>query len=301
VKTSPYPDTAVPATLQTALDRLTTAGGLSESRKRDLRSAVTSFAKLRGQPASEIPLDLADIRRTLDGIVPAWAKVTRKRWANLRSDLAAAINASGLRPMVKTRDLDLDDIWSDLLTSADQRIRLRLSRFARWASQNRIAPEAVNASTIDRFIAELHAATLVRNLKHLPRNIAKGWNALVALHESTGLQPVAIPANGRVLIRIPWQQLPESFRDDVARYLAWASMPDPLDEGARARALSPRTCACSKRTFIPPLLPRPRLASPWNSLRPWPAWSSSRPFAASCAIAGATMETSCRLTRTASQ
>ena len=92
MKTVPYPDTSNPATLQTALDRLAGAGGLSENRRRDLRSAVTSFAKLRGQPASEIPLDLADIRRTLDGMVPAWAKVTRKRWANLRSDTATPSN-----------------------------------------------------------------------------------------------------------------------------------------------------------------------------------------------------------------
>ena len=114
--------------------------GLSDSRKRDLRSAVTSFAKLRGQPPAAIPLDLADIRRTLDSMVPARAKVSPKRWANLRSDLAAAIEASGLRPMLKTADLDLDEAWSRLLAPADQRIRHGLSRFARWASLRRIAP-----------------------------------------------------------------------------------------------------------------------------------------------------------------
>jgi hypothetical protein len=35
-------------------------------------------------------------------MVAAQAKVSRKRWANLRSDLAVAIEASGLRPMLKT-------------------------------------------------------------------------------------------------------------------------------------------------------------------------------------------------------
>ena len=34
-------------------------------------------------------------------------------------------------------------------------------------------------------------------------------------------------------------QLPASFREDVERYLTWASVPDPLAEGARARALAP--------------------------------------------------------------
>jgi hypothetical protein len=43
---------------------------------------------MRGQPPAAILLDLADIRSKLDGIVPAEAKVSRKRWSNLRSDLA---------------------------------------------------------------------------------------------------------------------------------------------------------------------------------------------------------------------
>ena len=173
MKPNPPPQPAAPATLQTVLDRLAGDGGLSDTRKRDLRSAVTSFAKLKGQPPAAIPLDLADIRRTLDGMVPARAKVSRKRWANLRSDLAAAIDASGLRPMLKTADLELDEVWTRLLAPADQRIRHGLSRFARWASLRRIAPEAVDDSTIDRFIAELDAATLIRNLGDLRRTVAK--------------------------------------------------------------------------------------------------------------------------------
>jgi hypothetical protein len=59
------------------LDRLAGDDGLSGTRKRDLRSAVTSFAKLKGQPPAAVPLDLADIRNTLDGMVAAQAKVSR--------------------------------------------------------------------------------------------------------------------------------------------------------------------------------------------------------------------------------
>jgi integrase len=232
---------AAPATLQTVLDRLAADASLSPSRKRDLRCAVTSFAKLRGQPPAAIVFDLADIRRTLDVTVPAWAKVSRKRWANIRSDLAAAIDVSGLRPMLKTGDLPLDENWSHLLARAPRRIRLRLLRFARWASLRRIRPQAINDSTIKRFIAELEAATLVRGLRHVPRVVTKAWNALGARNEASGLPPVTVPANGRALIRIPRQRLPASFRADVERYLTWASVPDPLKDEARPRALGSQT------------------------------------------------------------
>jgi hypothetical protein len=131
MKHNPPPPTATPPTLQSVLDRLAGDGGLSDTRKRDLRSAVTSFAKLRDQLPAAIPLDLADVRRALDGMVPAQAQISRKRWANLRSDLAGAIEASGLRPMLRTANLDLDEVWTRLLAPADQRVRHGLSRFAR--------------------------------------------------------------------------------------------------------------------------------------------------------------------------
>jgi integrase len=234
---------ARPVTLQTVLDRLADHPTLSESRKRDLRSAVSNFAKLRAQPPAVIRLDLAQIRQSLDRMVPAWAKVSRKRWANIRSDLAAAIGASGLQPMLKTADVPLDDAWTPLLASADRRVRLALLRFARWASLRGIAPQAVDERTIEQFIGDLDRATLVRNLRHLPRTVAKAWNALVARCETADLRPVTLPGSGRKLIRIPWQQLPASFRDDVEQYITWASVPDPLDEGARVKPLALRTLA----------------------------------------------------------
>jgi integrase len=232
-------DPPPPTTLLSVLDRLAGDGGLSDTRKRDLRSAVTSFAKLRGQLPAAIPLDLADIRRTLDGTVPAQAKISPKRWANLRSDLAAAIETSGLRPMLKTAHLDLDKAWTRLLAPADQRVRHGLSRFSRWASLRQIAPESVDDSTIDRFIAELDQATLIRNLRVLRGTVARSWNALVRLQQASGLRPVPVPTNGPAPTEALWQRLPGSFQEDVERYLAWGAVPDPLAEGARARALAP--------------------------------------------------------------
>jgi hypothetical protein len=241
MKTHPLPQTAIAATFQSVLDRLTTDDSILEVRKRDLRSAVISFGKLSEQPPAEIPLDVANIRRTLDGVVPLRAKISAKRWANLRSDLSAAIQASGLRPMLKTGDLDLDAAWSRLLAPAERRIRHGLSRLARWASQHQIKPEAVDNGTIDRFVAELGEATLVRRLHLMPATIARTWNALVAVQEGAGLRRVAVPTTRPAPTRISWGQLPASFREDVERFLIWASCPDPLEEGARAKALAPQT------------------------------------------------------------
>ena len=211
MKTHPLPQAATTATLQSVLDRLATDNSISETRKRDLRSSVHSFAKLTEQPPAAIPLDLASIRRTLDSMVPARAQISPKRWANLRSDLAAAIRASELRPMLKTADLALDPIWSRVLATAGRRIRHGLSRFCRWASQHRIRPEEVDNGTIERFVADLDEATLVRRLHFMPATVARMWNALVAVQKGAGLRRVAVPTTR------------------------------PAPTGARAKALAPQT------------------------------------------------------------
>jgi integrase len=241
VKHDHIPPTDVPATLQDVIDRLA-GGGLSDTRKRDLRSAVVTYGKLVGRVPAAIPLDLADIRTTLDGMVPVQAKVSRKRWANLRSDLAGAFDASGLRPILRTADVELDGEWTGLFQAVtDPRVRNGLSRFSRWASLRRISPAAVNDAAIARFVAELEASSLIRNIGAQHRSVALLWNRLCTLPPDRGLSAVAVPASKLVPTRVPWEELPESFRAETQTYLAWCAMPDPLDEQARARALAPLT------------------------------------------------------------
>jgi integrase len=240
MKTAPIPVAASTATLQDVVDRLASDPSLAASRKRDLRSAVVTIGKLVGQLLQQIPLDLAEIRRVLDGTVPAQVNVSAKRWANLRSDLSAAIAASGLHPILTTGKLKLDRSWSSLFGPiSDLRIRNGLCRFARWASLRRISPAEVDAAIVERFINEMEGSTLVRDLGDLKGRVIRSWNALAQASGGAEISPIKIsrPAPMRVL----WESLPAEFQQDVASYLTWASVPDPLDEHARARALSPGT------------------------------------------------------------
>jgi integrase len=244
------PEATAPVTLQTILDRLAENDDLAGSRQRDLCSAVTSYARVRDLPPAAIGLDLAEIRHTLDDMLPSRAKVSPKRWANLRSDLAAAIAASGLRPMLKTADLHLDEGWARLLAGAGHRARNGLSRFARWASLRRIRPAEVDNTAMDRFVVELSEATLVRNLRDLPRKLARTWNAAVDLQQGSGLRRVAVPAKRRVLNHVPWQSLPPSLRQDIDAHISWAAVPDPLANGTRKRALAPRSLRLRKMQIV---------------------------------------------------
>ena len=129
----------------------------------------------------------------------AWCRRGRRYRASAGQTCAATLPPPSRPPACgrcsRPPTSSLDEVWSRLLAPADQRIRHGLSRFARWASLRRIAPEAVDDGTIDRFIAELDAATLVRNLREPAPHRREAWNALVELHAGAGLRPVAVPTN----------------------------------------------------------------------------------------------------------
>ena len=165
---------AVPPTLQEITDRILAKANLSDTRKRDLRSSVVIYGKIVDRPLGEILLDLAAIRTTLDGVVPLQAKVSRKRWNNLRSDLAAAIAASDLLPMLKTSDLKLSEDWEELFKATkDRRIANGLSRFSRWASLKGLRPTEIDRVAFERFFAELETQSLVRHLDFQRRNVPR--------------------------------------------------------------------------------------------------------------------------------
>jgi integrase len=230
------------ATLQDVLDGVANNASLCPTRRRDLRSAVLSFAALIDSSPPYVSLDLAAIRPVLDLMVPIQAKVSRKRWANLRSDLSAAIAASGLCSMLKTSTVELSESWASLLAKAqDRKMRDGLSRFARWASERQIGPRDVNKEVIDRFIAELETASLVRKIADLAQTIVRSWNRLAQAYPEENLKNVEVTRRVNGPPRFPWHELLPSFREDVDDYLEWASVPDPLDENARRTPLAAKT------------------------------------------------------------
>jgi integrase len=228
------------ATLQDVLDRIAANPDLANTRKRDLRSAILSFGKLADKSPASIPLDLGELRRVLDEGDGNIAQVSSKRRANLRSDLAAAIDASGLHPMLKTGCLERNPTWKALLDPIkDPRVQTGLSRFGRWCSLNSIPPEAVSESIVDRFVRDLEARTLIRNLAYQRVGVVSAWNRLVAL--KPGLSEIGAPTPAKVLKRIPWDSLPATFSADLQAFLTWSTVPDPLDDNARATRLAPAT------------------------------------------------------------
>lgn len=231
---------AATATLQDVMDRVAANSNITAGRKRDLRSAIISLGKLSDRSPRSIRLDLGSLRSLLDSSQSSTAHISAKRRANLRSDLTAAIDASGLHPILKTGTVALDASWKALLDPlSDRRIQNGLSRFARWCSLNGILPAAVDKGVVGRFVQDLQARTLVRHVEDQHAAVLAAWTRLRVLKPA--LPTMSISATAKAFKRVSWSKLPATFYADLQRYMVWCTVPDPLDDNARATRLAPAT------------------------------------------------------------
>jgi len=235
------PQRAKTSTLADVREAVAASTALSQTRIRDLVSAITCFCSLIDREPQEVPLDLAAIRERLNAINPAAVGISPKRLANIRSDLLAAFTASGLKAISRPPK-ELTEPWRALrLKLKTKGHRVGLSRFCHYASAEGLAPMDVDDAVIAAFMAWVHENVLHRKPNELHRQTAMIWNTVATEHPELRLQLVSLPSFRAVPRRIDWALLPESFRDDVEAYLAWCACTDPFAVEARARPLAPAT------------------------------------------------------------
>jgi integrase len=241
-KTPTPADAAVePITFATVLAALERPGVLSATRLRDLRSAVNRVANLLDNEPAGIALDMEAIGARLGAINPLAVGMTLKRFANIRSDLVAAVKASSVIPVMGRAKKALSPGWAALFQHlTGRRTHIGLSRLARYASAQGIEPGEINDKVIAGFIVAVRQGSLIQSSKALHRKVTLIWNE-IARDRRLGLRPVTVASFRRPPKRIDWMLLPVTFRQDVDKYLSWAGGSDPFVADARSRALAPLT------------------------------------------------------------
>jgi hypothetical protein len=216
--------------------------GLGRTRHRDFLSAIVRIGTITGRELNQIPLDPRQLNKILEQGAPGAESLSQKSLRNLRSDLAAAIAASGLAKFLRTAKLPLKPEWKTLLDLIEDRgIQMSLSRFARFCSALGISPTAVDDSAFESFLAELEAGSLVRNPAHVHRQAVWAWNKACRTVQSIPGRPVTPARVGRTPQNFAWEELPPSFLADYTAWENWAAVHDPYDEHARGKALKAST------------------------------------------------------------
>ena len=233
-----HPQRAKVFTLADVREAVAASTALSQTRIRDLVSAVTCFCSLIDREPQEVPLALGVIADRLNAINPVAVGISPKRLANIRSDLLAAIAASGLKA-AKRPPKQLTEPWNTLRRRLKTKgHRIGLSRFCHYASAEGLAPTDVDDAVIATFMAVVLDHALHRKPNELHRQTAMIWNTVAIECPDLKLQPVTIPSFRAPPKRIAWALLPESFRDDAEAHLAWCTCTDPFAVDARDRPLA---------------------------------------------------------------
>ena len=228
-------------TLADVGDAVGKSNDLSPVRIRDLNSAITCFCGLIGQEPDSVPLDLAEISDKLNAINPVASGISQKRLANIRSDLFAAIAASGLKRVERARQ-GLTQPWQVLRAKLKtERHRIGTSRLSHYASSTQLTLVDINDEVMTEFITVVREKSLHRKPNDLHRKTAVIWNEIAREFPELGLRPVTIPSFRPTPRRIDLSLLPASFHQDLENYLAWCTNADPFAADARTRPLAPAT------------------------------------------------------------
>jgi integrase len=228
-------------TLADVLASIGTQEHLSETRRRDLRSAVKRVAALLDDAPDRIPLVMPAISAKLARLSPAAAGVSEKSLHNIRSNFLAAVTASHLQAVYRPARTPLSASWQALLQElSSRRAHFGLSRLARYATERGIEPAKVDDGTIEAFIATVRSQTLHRKPNDLYRTVAKIWNEAVKASTLT-LQQVQVPSFKSPPRRSDWSTFSNSFQADLEGYLTWCAGTDMFASDARPRALASQT------------------------------------------------------------
>jgi hypothetical protein len=199
---------------------------------------VRRTAELLGNAPAAIPLAMDKIQAALTAVNPIALGMTLKRFTNLRSDFVAAVKASGLVPLKANPRAELSPEWIELFDRvSERRAHLGLSRLARYASAQGIAPGGINDEVVGGFIEDVRRGSLHRKPNTLYRQVTQIWNKL-ANDSDLGLKPVTVPSFRGPPKRIDQSLLPASFLEDRDRYLGWCAV---SDEDRRSTHLSQAT------------------------------------------------------------
>ena len=205
---------------------------LSPSQRRDMKSAIKRIAEMASAVPATVPAEAPALRQKLAKILPAAHGVSPKTWANLRSQLRAALRLADVIDSMGPGSAMLDPAWAPLVRAIaeDKRLSCGLACFFNWCTAQSIAPHQVNDAVVQRFCSWLENRTLCAKPRNVVRLIPKLWNEAGEKMEGWPKTKLTILSFKWPPKRIQWGALSESFRRDADACLAARGKPDLFDE-----------------------------------------------------------------------
>lgn len=213
--------------------RIATWTDLSETRRRDMTSALATVAKVLGKPETMIPCDVPWLNRHLFAQAPATVGKSQRRFGNVVSLLRAVLRRLALHAPEIRGDADLPAEWRALLAVVPEDARRSCLRgFGRYCASLGVMP----ATATDAVLAEYAAHDAVTRLSEAARDagatVAAAWNGCVRAGLAGWPQTLLAAPRKRQPYTLPLEAYPQSFQDEVE---AWRQRISGLDGAGQRR------------------------------------------------------------------
>jgi integrase len=228
-----------PLSLQAALDEAIKAGSIPQKRLPRIRAALAAFIRLMARPPNELPAHRGFVIQQTKRLRRRPTGISLKTLSNTRSELLFLISTvSGKSPATWKKFSPEWDAFGETLCG--QRAWWSLSRFAAYCSTEDVVPTQVSDQRVTRFATYLEDSGEVETPKAHVRRVIAVWNKVASQYPQMRLPALTSTPQGRKRWTIPEQQYNDEFRQDVEKWLARLTNPDPFAPGP-SRPLRPAT------------------------------------------------------------
>lgn len=224
-----------PTTLSALKARIVNHPTLTEKQRRDMASAVNGVAKGAGLPLTQIPTDVAHLRRILREAHPVRMGISRKRFGNMKASLVRAMRLVGLVAAPPKSEAH-SAAWKAFLEGATVRHQAwGVSRFVAYCSTRDIEPDNVTEATLVEYEEWLGTFLIEGDPAKAARSAGKNFNAIT---RRTGLdRPLLdLRRQDRYVARSLDTYLP-SFQADLDQYIERLRKPDLFSEDGPTQPL----------------------------------------------------------------
>ena len=198
------------------------------TRKRDLKSAVSSFCKAVGKSPEHLLAHPKEIRPLREGIAPLAIGISERRWANICSGLAKSLElVRDLMPSRNTAPIHPD--WQSKLDLLPVSLSRGLSAATRWLSSSGVTPSTVTAEDLKAYTEAIFEGRMRAHAEKASDRVIWCWQR--AVRTCPEWPGIALERQSkRDSYSYPFEYFPASFAADVAAYLNRLSQGALLDE-----------------------------------------------------------------------
>lgn len=217
---------------------------LTETRRRDLLSDCRSFVRLVNLPADQIKADPPYLRKLVAGISPTASRISKKRFANLLSNVRTALRLFGIDLAGKRRQggriPEWELLWAAVREQDNHALRNGLSGGVHFASNHGVFPDQIDDGFVAFYARALDTSEIRAAPKTIVRTFVRMWNRARLEVPGWPQRELTVP-NNRDVISEPWDVFPETLCAETHAFLHRDPSDDIFDLSAPDKALAPAT------------------------------------------------------------